>query len=447
MSAIQDGLWFLAGLFTALAVTLLLWTWFGDRLRWSGNPAVKWPAIGVLTVAIAACLLAVWPRSFEQHSTSAADASVESMPATGVNGHGGDSLQSALAKLEARLRSGNGSAADWSLLAQTYEYLGRTSDAQNARSRHVVAAVPAGDAGNGPWPAALVEAIVDTAPRVGPTTAIAEETAPPATVSSVSVRRQVQQLLSTADKDRATHDYSGAKSAYEQVVAFDQMSAQNWADFADVMASLNAGRLDGAPTQYIMAALKLNPANEKALWLQASAQHEDHQYALAIATWTRLLALIPAGSEQETMFAANLAEDQRLLADGAPPAQGSVGASTAQAGSAQLIGEVHLAGTLGHQVPAGLTLFIVARSLNSPGAPVAVVRTQTGAWPVPFRLDDSLAMVSDRKLSTAGAVTVEARISQSGAAASAPGDLASRLVTVEPHSGQSVHLVIDHILP
>jgi len=112
----------------------------------------------------------------------------------------------------------------------------------------------------------------------------------------------------------------------------------------------------------------------------------------------------------------------------------------------QVSGEVTLAESLKQKVPAGLTLFIVAKSINSPGAPVAVVRAQTGQWPLKFMLDDSLAMLPERKLSTTGRVTVEARISRSGAAASQAGDLQSAPTTVDPRSGQSMHLVIDHII-
>lgn len=117
-----------------------------------------------------------------------------------------------------------------------------------------------------------------------------------------------------------------------------------------------------------------------------------------------------------------------------------------QSGAAHVSGEVTLGGALDSKVSAGMTLFVVARSLSSPGAPVAVLRTRTGAWPISFRLDDSLAMLPDRKLSMAGQITVEARISQSGTAARAPGDFASQPATVDSRSDQAVHLVIDHIL-
>jgi cytochrome c-type biogenesis protein CcmH/NrfG len=444
----QALLWFSAGLFTALAATALLWPWRGYASRRMALPALKWPVISGVILAAAACLLGAWRTSFDQSGAAAIGrAASTSMSATEASGHSGDSLQSALAKLEARLRSGTGTSTDWSLLAQTYEYLGRTSDAENARSHHVVAEVPAGEAANAKWPTGLVEAIMDTAPRVDPVADAAEPSPAMAAPAAAGIRQRAQQLLGAAERARAAGNYPDAKSAYEQLVALGQMSAQDWADFADVMASLNGGQLDGVPQQYIEAALRLSPTNEKALWLQASAQHADRHYAQAVASWSRLIALMPADAAQAKIYAANLAEDQRLAGAGPRLTEVSSGVALAVGGAAQLSGEVILAGALVSKVPAGSTLFIVARSLSSPGAPVAVERVQTGAWPVSFHLDDSLAMLPDRKLSTAGVVTIEARVSQSGAAASAPGDFASRAVTVDARSGQSVHLVIDHVVP
>lgn len=447
MSAILAGLWFTTGLFTALTALAFLWPWRSRCPRWSSSPAVKWSALGALVVVIAACRLAASLQGAEPASTAVAESAAPGpMTATAPDGHGGDSLQSALKKLEARLRSGNGSATDWSLLAQTYEYLGRTSEAQNARARHVVADVATGETANALWPAGLVEAVEGAAPRSEPAPDVAEETRGSAPPPGARVSAHAQELLNTADKARAARDYPLAKSAYDQLVALHQMDAQSWADFADVVASLNGGHLDGLPQQYIETALKLSPTNEKALWLQASAAHEDQHYALAISTWTRLLTVIPAGSPQAKVFAANLAEDQHLLSQ-EPASETLMPANTpARPGAAQLNGEVRLAATLGSTARSGLSLFIVARSINSPGAPVAVVRVKTGVWPVAFHLDDSLAMIPERKLSTAGPVTIEARISQSGAAASAPGDLASQLVTVQELPAQSVQLLIDHVV-
>jgi len=113
---------------------------------------------------------------------------------------------------------------------------------------------------------------------------------------------------------------------------------------------------------------------------------------------------------------------------------------------ASISGNVELAGTLKSKVPDGLTLFIVAKSIDSPGPPVAIIRTTTGRWPVTFTLDDSNAMLPGRSLSTTQHVSVEARVSQSGMATPQAGDFASAVATIDAHGSKSVRIVIDHVI-
>jgi cytochrome c-type biogenesis protein CcmH len=371
--------------------------------------------------------------------------------------HGGGTMDAMLARLEDRLRDGSGTAGDWDLLAQTYDYLGRKADAGNARQRHLVAsasmpvkgdeqwplilAALAADHTGGPTPAGMGAAGVAAAPGQLMATAIRPAPSP-------RIRKLTQQLLSAADKARTARNYAAASSSYEQLATLGQMSAQSWADYADVVASRNGGRFDADAHRYIKAALELDPGNEKALWLEASAQHDEQHYASAVITWTRLLALSPAGSADARIFADNLSQDRQL-------ANGSTERTDATAGDApapgagspvQVSGEVTLADSIKRKVATGLTVFIVAKSIDSPGAPVAVIRTRTGEWPLKFVLDDSLAMLPERRLSTAGRVVIEARVSLVGTAASQPGDLQSAPAIVDPHAGKPVRLVIDHII-
>ena len=109
-------------------------------------------------------------------------------------------------------------------------------------------------------------------------------------------------------------------------------------------------------------------------------------------------------------------------------------------------GEVVVADALRGKVPAGLTLFILAKSVNSPGAPVAILRLTTGTWPVSFQLDDTLAMLPERKLSTAGPVTIEARTSRSGQAMPAPGDFQGATAPLDPTAGKPVRVVIQRVI-
>jgi hypothetical protein len=139
------------------------------------------------------------------------------------------------------------------------------------------------------------------------------------------------------------------------------------------------------------------------------------------------------------------------LPAGAAAADTDVAASPAHAAAplgqtVSVAGEVILADALRDKVPAGLTLFIVAKSVNSPGPPVAILRTTTDAWPVHFRLDDTQAMMPQRKLSTAGPVTIEARTSKSGQAMPERGDFQGVTTQLDPAAGKPIRIVIERVI-
>ncbi|MGB8693899.1 MAG: hypothetical protein WCD08_10370, partial [Steroidobacteraceae bacterium] len=236
-----------------------------------------------------------------------------------------------------------------------------------------------------------------------------------------------------------------ASAAYAKLAARNEMTADTWADYADVVASSSGNSLAGVPATYIQNALRLDPQHAKALWLQGSLQHETRQYAAAVVSWQRLAAVMGSGAEDAKLIAANLAEDQRLAAGGAPSAAASAGGASASA-NVVVRGEVVLAEALRGKVPAGLTLFILAKSVNSPGAPLAILRLTTGSWPVAFQLDDSQAMMPGRNLSTAGPVTIEARTSRSGQAMPAPGDFQGATPPLDPKAGKPVRVVIQRVV-
>jgi len=327
-------------------------------------------------------------------------------------------MDSAVTRLEKRLAAGNGNDGDWELLAKSYEFLGRPDAAALARQKHLPPGAGTGQATAG--------------------------TAPTAALPAAPLSAAATQLVAEASAARARRDFSAARAAYVKLVARNEMTADTWADYADVVASSSGNSLVGVPATYIQNALRLDPQHAKALWLQASLQHETRQYAAAVVSWQRLAAVMGSGAEDAKLIAANLAEDQRLAGGAASPAP-NVATAAASAGVV-VRGEVVLAEALRGKVPAGLTLFILAKSVNSPGAPVAILRLTTGSWPVSFQLDDTQAMMPGRMLSTTGPVTIEARTSRSGQAMPAPGDFQGATPPLDPKAGKPVRVVIQRVV-
>ena len=146
---------------------------------------------------------------------------------------------------------------------------------------------------------------------------------------------------------------------------------------------------------------------------------------------------------------AALARQKRLPAGAVGAAAGPAAAAAmpvAATSGVSVRGEVVVADALKGKIPAGLTLFIVAKSVNSPGPPVAIWRTTTSTWPLAFHLDDTQAMLPSRKLSTAGVVTIEARTSRTGQAMPAPGDFQGVTAQFDPAAGKPVRIVIQKVI-
>ena len=120
-------------------------------------------------------------------------------------------------------------------------------------------------------------------------------------------------MIARADDHRRKRQFREACDLYAAVAAQGAMNASAWADYADAQASL-AGRISGEPARAINAALAMDPGHPKALWLQASLAHEEHRYRDALATWQRLLAVVPPGSSDARIIEANIAEATRLTA-------------------------------------------------------------------------------------------------------------------------------------
>lgn len=433
-----NAFYFVAGVLAVIALLFVLYPWLAGKPRLAMLGALpRWvPVAGGLAIAVVLALyiklgspqLTDRDATPEAAATSAVRGGPAGMAAGAAPGAAG-SMDAAVAGLERRLASGGGGEGDWELLAKSYEFLGRTADAAAARQKRLPPGA-GGTSGAGSMPGAEPAAAIPAAAPLSPA-ALKEAAA--------------------AEEARGKREFTKAAAIYAGLAARNEMNADTWANYADVAGALNNNSLAGQPATYISNALRLDPRHAKALWLQASLEHETHQYQAAVGTWQRLIAVLGAGSADGKLIAANLAEDQRLAGTSAGVGAGTgagapAAAPAAAASGVRVRGEIDVADALKGRIPAGLTLFIVAKSVNSPGPPVAIVRTTTGTWPLQFQLDDSQAMLPSRRLSTAGTVTIEARTSRTGQAMPATGDFQGVIGPIDPAAGKTVRVVIQRVI-
>jgi len=241
-------------------------------------------------------------------------------------------------------------------------------------------------------------------------------------------------------------------AAYKEAAARGAPDASLYADWADAVAMRNQS-LGGESSQLIAQALALDPNHPKALALAATAALERKDYAGAITDWRRLKAQFPPQSDEAKSIDAMIAEaDAAQRGEGKPPREAAAapGASpsattgnASAAAAAAITGRVSLDPKLRDRVAPGDVLFIYARAANGPRMPLAVLRSSAGDLPRDFRLDDSLAMTPAARLSNASEVIVEARISKSGSATPAPGDLRGTSAPLAPGAHDVVIVIND----
>ena len=216
---------------------------------------------------------------------------------------------------------------------------------------------------------------------------------------------------------------------------------------AEVLAAKNQGRFDGEPWRVIREVLQRDPQNYGALLLAGSASYANNRYADALEFWQRARLrlsadhpdvpnLIEAMSTVQTKLknpASPSSTPAAQSAQGAVPAQGSAASGAAPAaavasaagGAASALnvsGQVRLSAALKSQTSPTDVVFVYAVPANGERMPLALLKTTVAQLPLSFTLDDSSAMLPDRKLSGASQVLVKARISKSGNAIPQSGD-------------------------
>lgn len=95
-------------------------------------------------------------------------------------------------------------------------------------------------------------------------------------------------------------------------------------------------------------------------------------------------------------------------------------------------------------LPEGATLYVFAREVGGPPAPLAVARHDAGELPLLVTLDDAMAMTPERPLSGAAQVQIVARVSADGGVVANPGDLEGVSAPLDPRrSNRVVNVLID----
>lgn len=238
--------------------------------------------------------------------------------------------------------------------------------------------------------------------------------------------------------------------AYARLAELLPNDAQVLADYADALAVAQGRSFKGEPEKMLQRALALDPKNVKALLLAGTEAFERQAYPEAIAYWERARqhSTEPRTTGQiDSGLAEARALQARVAASGAAAGQRVATAAPAAAASASTVsGRVQLAPALAGKVSPDDTVFLFARSTLGSRMPVALMRRKVRDLPLDFRLDDSMAMVPEVRLSALSSVVVGARVSRRGDAVPQSGDLQGFSAPVAVGSS-GLKIEINEVLP
>jgi len=231
-----------------------------------------------------------------------------------------------------------------------------------------------------------------------------------------------------------------ARDAYAEAVKLAPDEPDLLAEAAEARALANPDhRFDDASVAMLRHALERQPMHQRARWFLGIAQRQAQQPAEAAKTWEPLLAVVDPKTVESLRAQINAAREEAGMKP-LPPAP-----AAAQTAVALLRITIDIAPELKSTLKPTDVLFVVARQPNGPPMPVAAKRLPAAAFPVTVELSDNDSPMPTMKLSQAGAVEVIARISRTGAANRAMGDLESSPLTAQSKPGAHYNVRIDQV--
>ncbi len=245
---------------------------------------------------------------------------------------------------------------------------------------------------------------------------------------------------------QAMHKFDEAANAWERAYQINPDDPAILVDYAEARGLTVGGDLSGEPAELINRALEMDPDHGKGLALGGTAAFAVGSYQLAIDRWTRLMKANLGDAQLMETLQAGIAEAKiRLVQSGDGFDQNITEEVEIEQSTVILEGVVRISDEVRERISAQDVVFVYTRSTEGPPMPIAAMRIPVDQLPYSFSFDDSFSLMPSRKLSDFPEFIIGARISKSGNAIRASGDIESSTSVVR--QGETVEIVIDSAVP
>ena len=263
-------------------------------------------------------------------------------------------------------------------------------------------------------------------------------------------------------------DWKSARDAYREAVKRLPPDAEMLAQYAEALGL--ADRPKAPPPEaevQVDAALKLDPLNQRALWLKGIFRRIAGDVPGALKVWESLLSQLPAGEavtggliEQINPLRIELGQAPLPMPQTQPASEATAAATPPAAvqplpaaaapdsakGEDGISVQIDISPALKAQLSPNDVLFVFAKAEAGPPMPLAIQRLAATSLPLTVQLDDSTAMMPNLKLSMFPRVIVGARVSKSGVATAQAGDFQVLSAALDQPFAGPLQLVIADVV-
>ena len=234
--------------------------------------------------------------------------------------------------------------------------------------------------------------------------------------------------------------FDKAVAAYQLAVSLAPDNAGILTELAEAIAFRNnTGSFLGEPEALIRRALELQPAHQKAMWLQGIIYYEQQQYQPAEDIWTALLPAVTSPGVRNTITQqinqARAALDKPPLQSEPQPGDDNRPLYDVLVDASEDIQAMN--------IPDNARLFVFAREVDGPPMPVAAIPLNPPFdWPILVTLTDRNSLTPQRPLSGFTELSFSAKLSLSGSATPAADDVQSAAV-INPKTNNTLTLTLE----
>ena len=245
--------------------------------------------------------------------------------------------------------------------------------------------------------------------------------------------------------------FDKAVSAFDNLNRLEPDDPDILSGYADAVIMMNGNRYTDLAQQLIAQVLQLDPNHPNALWISALG-------SLSLGNTDSALGQLEHLKEVVSTDAASVQRVDRVIAGILSQVQSnsdnSGSASSQQKGTdesntsseiTRLTVSIDIDEKLRTVEYQNATLFVTAKSVSGPPAPVAALKLNASQIPLQVTLSDENAMLAGHNLSSQERVDLEARISFNGNAIAVEGDLYGEIKNVSLPNDQPLNIVIDRV--